>query len=193
MKHLKNPRSWVILSFLVGFALTMTGWVWWESQTPQTQWYNKGLIAYNTGNYDLAVQNFDRSVVEFNANDSTESSAIKAPASVEMAALAQFHKFKALLKMKNAKLAVVAIKESLKLTTEMNLKRYALPQSDLRRIQEQRIDAQTDLEILFKQQEQMAQQEGKGGNKPGQPQQGDKQSEDPGNQPGSGKGNKNQL
>jgi len=193
MKHLKSPRSWVIISFLVGFALTMTGWVWWEQQTPQTQYYNKGLIAYNTGNWDLAVRHFDRSVAEFNSADSADKSVLKAPASVEMAALAQFHKFMALLKMKNAKLAVDAIKESLKLSSEMNLKKYQLSDSELRRIQEQRFDAQTDLEILFKQQEQMAQGEGKNGNKPGQPQPGDKPADDPGNQQGSGKGNRNQL
>jgi tetratricopeptide (TPR) repeat protein len=192
MKHLKNPRSWVIASFLVGFVLTMTGWVMWENMTPQTQWYNKGLIAYNTGNYDLAVQNFDRSIGEFNANDSTEPNAFKAPASLEMAELAQLHKFKALLKMKNAKLAVVAIKEGLKLTTSKNLARYKLSEETLKKLAEDRLVAQTDLEILFKQQEQMAQAEGKG-NKPGQPKQGEKQAEDPGNQNASGKGNRNSL
>lgn len=192
MKYLKNPRSWVIASFLLGFALSMTGWVWWENQTPQTQHYNRGLIAYNTGNYDLAVQHFDRSVGEFNNGISEKSTAFKAPASVEMAALAQFHKFKALLKMKNAKLAVVAVKESLKLTTAKNLAQYQLSEATLKKIQEDRLVAQTDLEILFKQQEEMAKQEGKGKGQ-GKPQQGEKQSEDPGNQQGSGKGNRNQL
>lgn len=193
MKYLKNPRSWVIASFLLGLVLTFTGWTWWEHQTPQTQWYNRGLIAYNTGNYDLAVANFDKSITAFQQAEGEKKDAFHAPASVEMAALAQFHKFKALLKMKNGKLALIAIKESLKLTTSYNLNRYQLSESELKRIGEQRIIVQTDLEILFRQQQQMAEGEGKGkgqkqGDKPG-----DKQSEDPANGPNSGKSNRDAL
>lgn len=192
MKHLKSLRSWVIISFLLGFALSMTGWVWSESQTSQTQSYNAAMIAYNSGNYDLAVQHFDKSIAAFNAKPG-DAGAFEASNSIEMASLAHFHKFKALLKMKNGKLAVIAIKESLKLTTAQNLARYNLSKDQLRKIQEDRITAQTDLEILFKQQEQMAQQEGKGKGK-GQPKDGDtKQSEEPGNQQGAGKGNRNSL
>src|SRR5579883_1483078 len=116
MKHLKNPRSWVIVSFLVGFVLTMTGWVLWEQQTPQTRWYNRGMIAYNSGNYSVAIEDFDRSISAFNDKLSAkqEQDAFTAPASLEMAQLAQCHKFLALLKMKNGQLAIVAVKEGLK-------------------------------------------------------------------------------
>ena len=188
---LKSPRSWVIICFLLGFALSMTGWVWSESQTPQTQSYNAGMIAYNSGNYDLAVQHFDKSIAAFNANPG-DAGAFAASNSIEMASLAHFHKFKALLKMKNGKLAVIAIKESLKLTTAQNLSHYKLTETQLRKIQEDRLTAQTDLEILFKQQQQMAEGEGKGKGK-GQPKDGEKQSEDPGNQQGAGKGNRDSL
>lgn len=185
LKHLKNPRSWVIISFLLGFMLSMTGWVWWELQTPQTQWYNRGVIAYNTGNYDLAVNNFDKSIAEF-AKDPNTKGAFTAPNSVEMAALAQFQKFKALLKMKNGKLAVIAIKEALKLSTDLNLAKYKLSDTQLQKIKEDRIVFQTDLEILFHQQKDLQEQEGKGkGNKPGQP--GDKPADDPSKGSGSGK------
>lgn len=192
MKHLKNPRSWVIASFLLGFVLSMTGWVWWENQTPQTQWYNRGLIAYNTGNYELAVENFDKSFAAFQAAKKEKNSAFEAPASVEMAAQAQFQKFKALLKMKNGKLAVIAAKESLKLSTSYNLGQFKLSESELKRIYEQRIIVQTDLEILFKQEQQMAEQEGKGkGNKPGKP--GDKPADDPSNGSAAGKSPRDAL
>ncbi|MBX9689614.1 MAG: hypothetical protein K2X27_23085 [Candidatus Obscuribacterales bacterium] len=184
-KYLKNPRLWVILCFLSGFCLSMLGWVFWDSTSPQSQEFNKGLLAYNTGNYDLAVNYFDRSILKYQADPRSDRGFFEPAASVEMAALAQFHKFKALLKMKNGKLAVIAIKEALRLTSAENLSHQKLSESELKRIGEQRIFMQTDLEILFKQQEELAKQEGKGkGKKPAE--QGDKPSEDPskGNQAG---------
>lgn len=193
MTYLKNPRSWVLASFLVGFILTFSGWMLWENQSAQTIWYNRGLIAYNTGNYDLAVENFDKSFAAYQSALSEKKSPLVAGPSVEQAALAQFHKFKALLKMKNGKLAVISIKESLKVSTELNLSRFQLDEAELKRIREQRIIAQTDLEILFKQQQQMAEQEGKGkGNKPGKPGE-DKQAQDPSKGSNPGKTNRDAL
>lgn len=189
MNYLKNPRSWIIASFLVGLALTMTGWVWWEFQTPQSQWYNRGMLAYNTGNYDLAVQDFDRSIVEFNSDPAKakDPGYFNAAPSVSQAGDAQFYKFMSLMKMKNAKLAIIAIKESLKLTTEENLSHYKLTDSQLKAIREQRILYQTNLEILFHQKKEMQDGEGKGNGK-GQPKPGDKQSEDPSNNNANGSG-----
>lgn len=194
MKYLANKKYWVIASFLLGFILTMSGWVLWENQSQQTYWYNRGLIAYNTGNYDLAVENFDRSYTAYQSALSEKGSPLAAPPSVEQAAQAQFHKFKALLKMKNGKLALVAIKESLKVSTALNLSRFKLDEAELKRIQEQRIIAQTDLEILFKQQKEMAEGEGKGkGKKPGQPGDSDKQAQDPSKGTNPGKTNRDAL
>ena len=199
MKHLKNPRSWVIVSFLVGFALTMTGWVLFEKQTPQTQWYNRGMIAYNSGNYSVAMEDFDRSVSEFNKQLAEKKEGLlDAPPSLEMAQLAQCHKFLALLKMKNGQLAIVAVKEGLKLSTDWNIshyiEHYPLSNAERKKLDEDRNTCQTDLEILFHQQKDKADGEGKGkGNKPGQQGQGDKQSENPSNGNQAGKSSRDAL
>lgn len=186
MKHLKNPRSWVIASFLVGFVLTMSGWWMWESQTPQTQWYNRGLVAYNSGNYQVAIEDFDKSMAAFQSALNEKRGPLTAPASLEIAQLAQCHKFKALIKMKNGKLAVAAIKEGLKLSTAWNISHFELSEAEIKKIQEDRIVCQTNLEILFKQQQEMAQAEGKGkGGQQGEP--GDKPSDNPANGNQSGK------
>ncbi len=192
MKHLKNPRSWVIVSFLVGFVLTMGGWYLWEQQTPQTRWYNRGMIAYNSGNYSVAIEDFDRSVSAFNDALNQKQDPLTAPPSLEMAQLAQCHKFLALLKMKNGQLAIVAVKEGLKSSTDWNISHYIehFPLSDAERkkIGEDRLNCQTDLEILFHQQKDKADGEGKGkGKQQSQAQQGEKQSEKPDNGPQAGK------
>ncbi len=189
MKHLKSPRTWISAGFLAGLALTMLGWTWSAKEMPQTVSFNQGMVAYNSGNYDIAVQAFDRSLNEFQSGtgDKPSSADYFQPApSLSQAADAQFYKFMALLKMKNAKLALIAVKEALKLTTDENLSHYALSSKEMAAIKEQRIVYQTDLEILFKQKKEMQDGEGKGKNG-GQPKPGDKQSEDPSNGQNAGK------
>jgi len=184
MKYIKSPRTWIIAGFLAGLSLTMLGWTWSAQELPQTVLFNQGMVAYNSGNYDIAVQAFDRSLNEYqnggkSSNKPSAADNFQPAPSLVQAADAQFYKFMALLKMKNAKLALIAVKEALKLTTDENLSHYALSPAQVSEIKEQRIVYQTDLEILFKQKKEMQDGEGKGKPGEGQPKPGDKQSEDP--------------
>ncbi|MGH9550173.1 MAG: hypothetical protein ACRD3W_12400, partial [Terriglobales bacterium] len=113
-----------------------------------------------------------------------------APPSLEQAELAQHFKALALIKMGNAKLAVITFKEGLKLTTDEALSHVQLSPDDLKKVKDDRRTTQVDFEILFRQKPQMAKQEGKGkGDKPGDEQ----QSENPAQGNQAGKSDRDQL
>jgi hypothetical protein len=199
IKYIKSTRFFIVVFFLVGLVLTMGAWVWGEKQTDQTGYYNRGLIAYTMGAYDLAVQDFDLSFADYSARLSAGNSAVSAPASLEQAVLAQEHKALALVKMKQITPAVLSYKECLRLTSDFYMSRNTShsdssgpgeARAAYAKIEEDGTDCAINLEILFHQQQQQADQEGKGkGN--GKPRDGDQSSEDPAN--GAGKDKRNQV
>jgi len=200
MKYIKNKRFLVVLLFFFGFAMTMGAWVWNETQTDQTRYYNRGLVAYTLGAYDLAAQNFDLSYADYNARVNAPVSVLNAPPSLEQAELAQEHKALALVKMKQMKPAVLSYKECLRLSSDAYISQHQLlpgASADLIRanyakVKEDGTDCAINLEILFHQQKQQADAQGKGkGQGQGKPQDGDQQSEDPAN--GAGKDSRNQV
>ncbi len=101
---------------------------------------------------------------------------LSAHPSLEQAQLALFHKANALLKLGNAELALATFKDSLRICTDLALSESGLNEADASTIRQQRIDTETDLEILLQANEKLAKGEGKGKSKPGE---GEKKSEDP--------------
>ncbi len=189
-KFLPSGRTWVIASFVVFSIGTMCGWYWWDKQSPQVQTYMLGRAAYMTTMYDVAVDYFDKSYVSYGDQKSDESP-FSPPASLEVAELSQHFKALSLVKMGNAKLAVIAFKEALKLTTEYALSQVNLPPDQIAKLVADRKVTQIDFEILFNQKQDQAKQEGKGKGQPGKP--GDQQSQDPSKGPNAGQTDRNAL
>lgn len=189
-KYLPSGRTWVIATFVVFSIGTMCGWNWWDKQSPQVQYYMLGRAAYMTTMYDVSVDYFDKSYVSY-ADQKSAAGPFSPPASLEIAELSQHFKALSLIKMGNAKLAVIAFKEALKLTTEYALAQVNLPPDQIAKLVADRKVTQIDFEILFNQKQEQAKQEGKGKGQPGQP--GDKQSQDPSKGPNAGKTDRNAL
>jgi DNA-binding transcriptional regulator YiaG len=140
--------------------------------------------------YDVASDYFDKSYQDYNDEVAAKPDVFKAPPSLELAELSQHFKALSLIDMGNAKLAVIAFKEALKLTTEEALSKVHLSGDELHKIQQDRKLTQIDFEILLHQRQDIAKQEGKGKGQPGD-KTGEKQSSDPSN--AAGKGDRNQL
>jgi len=189
-KYLPSHRVWVITSFIVFSIGIMCGWTWWDKQSSQVQYYMLGRAAYMTTQYDIAADYFDKSFASYVDQKSTVDS-FSPPASLEVAELAQHFKALSFVKMGNAKLAIIAYKDALKLTTEYALSQVDLSPAQLAKLRADRKVTQIDFEILFNQKQDQAQQEGKGKGKPGQP--GDKQSQDPSKGNQAGKADRNAL
>lgn len=189
-KYLPSGRTWVIATFVVFSIGTMCGWNWWDKQSPQVQNYMLGRAAYMTTMYDVSVDYFDKSYVSY-TDQKSAASPFSSPASLEIAELSQHFKALSLVKMGNAKLAIIAFKEALKLTTEYALAQVSLPPDQIAKLVADRKVTQIDFEILFNQKQDQAKQEGKGKGQPGQP--GDKQSQDPSKGPNAGQTDRNAL
>lgn len=191
MKNLlPSLRVTVIASFIIFAAGVMCGWTWWERQSPQAQFYMLGRAAYTTTMYDVAVDYFDKSYASYQTQLQA-ADVFSPPATLELAELSQHFKALSLVKMGNAKLAVLAFKEALRLTTEYALSQVRLTPEETAKLIADRKITQIDFEILFNQKQEMAQQEGKGKGQPGQP--GDKPSQDPSKGPNAGQTDRNAL
>lgn len=156
----KNRHLLVLGGFVVGLVLVMTAWMWKDAQTDQTRFYNRGIIAYNHGDYSRAVQDFDLSYSDYLARVNARFAQAQAPASLEQAELAQEHKALALVKMEQYRAAVRTYAECLSLTTDYYMLNHHVrneqvdPLSPAKtewvKIKEDRKDCQTSLEILLR-------------------------------------------
>jgi tetratricopeptide (TPR) repeat protein len=189
-KYLPSWRTLVIATFVVFSAGVMCGWNWWDKQSAQTQQYMLGNVAYKTTMYEVAVQYFDKSYASY-GEESQKVDAFSPPPSLELAELSQHFKALSLIKMGNAKLAIIAFKEALKLTTEYAIGQQNLPPDVIAKLIADRKVTQIDFEILFNQKQDEAKKEGKGKGdpKPGDP----KQSNDPSKGQAAGKTDRNAL
>ena len=202
MTKLLEFKSWKQLGITVGAGILLLFLglhmlLWPDSQVAL---YNEGLQAYRTNRAQEAVQLFDRSVAiyEQRANDSYLERVFYPSPDRELAALAEFHKAKALIRMKKGKEAVEAFKESLYLNPGNGYDTIEgfehLDAEDIERLHEAAKITKYDLELLFKNNKQLAEGEGEG---KGQPQPGDEEGkkQQPGQQPGdqAGKGDKNEI
>lgn len=187
----KKRNRWLLAGLIAGlFSLYYgLGLALWRS--PQVEYYNLGMQAYTQGDMQTAAKAFDRSFAAYRGSqDRTWLQRFVYPKpDPELAALAQFEKGKALIRLQQLPQAVDALKTSLKLNPGDG---YAgMSVEDANRMHEEALNVKYDLELLFKNNPNLAQQEGKGkGN--GQ-QQGNKPvpGTDPGSQPG--KGNKDDI
>jgi|AGTN01.3.fsa_nt_gi hypothetical protein len=198
MKIFANKtRLWLVAALVTGLLVFGSGFKLLSWQDSQVGFYNQGLAAYQSGDAKTALQFFDKSLGVYRQRTRlTWSERFFYPAANrEYAALASFHKAKALLHLRQAEPAVEAFKESLRLNPGNSYDKLAgfehASQKDVNRLTEEALVVKYDLELLFKNNKQMADGQGKGKPKPGQP--GDKKQ--PGQQPGQqpGKGNKDEI
>lgn len=196
----RHRNALLIAALLAGMMLVysgnkLAGWV-----SPQTAYYNAGLTAYTNGDMTKAVQYFDRSIAAYKAEIKAGwlHRFIYPRPSMEYAALANFHKGKALLQARQGEQAVAALKESVRINPgdvyDENGQVTALyspfTAAERRRLREEAMQVQYDLEMLFKSRPDLAQQEGKGKDGKGKPgKQGAKPApgQEPGTQPGKGR------
>lgn len=184
----KKRNRWLGLGSLIG-ALMLAGAFHLSTwKNLQVEDFNGGLQAYTAGDMKTAVQLFDKSIAAYKAEVSAEYPGrdyIYPEPDVSLAARANFQKAKALLQLKQGPAALEAFKQSL-LFNAGNAYNAKL----LHRVAELEQEArytEYDLELLFKNNPAMAQQEGKGkGKGQGQPQNQQVPGTEPGNMPGKG-------
>ncbi|HEY9868163.1 MAG TPA: tetratricopeptide repeat protein [Candidatus Obscuribacterales bacterium] len=184
-------KMWLVVAALVGALLLAGGYHLLAWKSPQVDYYNLGIKAYENGDMPQAIQYFDKSIAAY--RESTRASwvhrFIYPQPDKELAAMAYFQKGKAHLQNRQAELCVESFKESLRLNPG-NLYLDLSPE-ELQRLNEEALVVKYDLEMLFKSRPDQAAQQGKGkGKGKGQ---GNKQV--PGNEPGSqpGKGNRDDI
>lgn len=196
----KRARTIIIYMVLGGLSavllasgLKLSAW-----RNEQTELYNQAVAAYLSGNMEEAVQLFEASVVAYGElgqyNDL--ENLIYGRASRELAALAHFHKAKALLALGQLRPAIESFMQSLRLNPGNDYSFLGVNLSDVSQLTEQALIVKYDLEMLFRE----------NSSQPQQSQEGQEQSQEQGDdqlpatpppgttpQPGSGSGDGNQL
>lgn len=205
MKFFSKSRLWLMAAFIAGLAVAAFGYHLLTWQDTQAAYYNAALVKYQTAqeadDMKMAIDYFEKSVAVYKARSRHQSwlDRFLYPApSRERAALAQFHKAKALLRLRQAEPAVEAFKESLRLNPGNNYGNIAefeqMTRDDLVRLEWQAMQVKYDLELLFKNNKEQAEGQGKGKGQ-GQPKPGQGKPQAPGQEPGQqpGKGTPNTL
>jgi len=194
MNVLKQKRNrWFLAGLIAGLLLLFYGLGLAMWQSPQVYYYDLGLKQYTDGDLPHAVQSFDRSLAAFKAsarNRTWLERFVYPKPDRELAALADFQKGKVLIRAQQGQPAVDALEESLMLNAG-NGYGDDVSKADAVRMHEEALAVKYDLELLFKNNPSLAQQQGKGKGK-GQGK-GDKQV--PGTEPGKqpGKGNRDDI
>lgn len=189
MKILKKRRNrWLGSGVLLGVLMLACAFHLLTWNNSQVASFNAGLQAYEDGNMQKAVQLSDRSLAAYKegvTHDDWLHRHLYPQPDRALAARAAFMKAKSLLQLKQAPAALDAFKESLQLNPGNSYSDVTLEAAQ--RMERDALWVQYDLELLFKNNSQMAQQEGKGKGK-GQGQPGNKQvpGTEPGNKPGKG-------
>ncbi len=189
MKLFRKKRNrWLGLGSLLG-ALMLLGALHlatWNNTPVDT--FNAGLQAYEAGDMQKAVQFFDKSLAAYKTAETSANPVhdffYPAP-DRNVAARASFQKAKALLQLKQGPAALAAFKESLLLNPGNGYNDMLL--SKAKEMESEARYTQYDLELLFKNNPAMAQQEGAGkGKGKGQPGNQQVPGTEPGNMPGKG-------
>lgn len=203
MKFFSKSRLWLLAVLVGGLLVGGFGFRLLTWQDEQTAYYNVGVTMYQTATdadgMKAAVEALDRSVAVYKSRtrSSTWLDRFLYPApSRDRAALAQFHKAKALLRLRQAEPAVEAFKESLRLNPGNDFANVPgfeqLTKEEIVALEKAALEVKYDLELLFDNNKQQAEGQGKGqGKGKPQPGQGKKQApgKEPGDQPGKGKPN----
>jgi tetratricopeptide (TPR) repeat protein len=184
----KKRNRWLGLGSLIGALMLLCALHLLTWKNVQVEDFNAGLTAYQAGDMQKAVQLFDKSVAAYKGALASENSVrdyIYPAPNRSVAARAQFQKAKALLQLKQGPAALDAFKESLLLNPGNGYNDMLL--SVAKRMEAEARYTQYDLELLFKNNPAMAQQEGKGkGKGKGQPGNSQVPGTEPGNMPGKG-------
>ncbi len=141
----------------------------WRNE--QVELYNQGLTAYLEGDFEGAVQLFDQSLAAYRehrqANEDDLHRFIYGEPSLELAALANFQKGKALLLLEQVRPAIEAFMESLRLNPGNDYSYLGVATEDVQRLFEQALIVKYDLEFLFRENSSQQQQSTQG--QPGEP------------------------
>lgn len=187
MRFFKKSYLWLLAAFVVGGLLLGYGFQLATWRSAQVEFYNQGVAAYQTGDVQTAVKLFDQSYAAYKQQTRAEwlTRFVYPKPDTRLAAKANFHKAKSLLRMRQGEPAVEAFKESLKLNPGNGYKGVSL--SEAEQMREEAMIVKYDLELLYKNNPQMGQGQGKGkGNKGDKPGNQQVPGDQPGNQPGKG-------
>jgi tetratricopeptide (TPR) repeat protein len=190
---LNKRRMQLLAGLLLGALMIAGGWNLAKWKDEQTLAYDLGLAYYQAGDLPKAVFQYDKSISEY-------KKALRYPywqrlafpqAKTELAALAAFQKGKTLIRAQQLEQAVAAFKDSLAFNPGDGYSEN-LSKADRDRMHEEAMTVKYDLELLFKNNKDLAQKEGKGKPKDGQ---GKGNKPVPGNDPGKlpGKGNRDDI
>ncbi len=189
MKIFRKKRNrWLGLGSLLGAVMLLGGLhlATWNNAPVDT--FNAGLQAYEAGDMKTAVQLFDKSLAAYKTAAADENAArdVFYPApDRSVAARASFQKAKALLQLKQGPAALEAFKQSLLLNPGNGYNKILLARAN--EMESEARYTEYDLELLFKNNPAMAQQEGQGkGKGKGQPGNQQVPGTEPGNMPGKG-------
>jgi hypothetical protein len=194
MKYAKNRRWLIMALFLIGSLASMSAWVAAGLQTAQNLYYELGRMAYIVGDNQTAANDFQLSYADYSDRLTSNLGPAQAPPALEQAELSQEHLALSEVKMKQGKLAVIAYKSCLLLTSDEYLSYHSnlispgvSDPSQLAtayaKIKADGKDCKIALEILYNNQPALSQAEGIG---QGQGQgSGDQTSEDPSNNAGT--------
>lgn len=183
---------WLLAGLLAGLMLIWYGLGLAMWRDAQTTYYNVGLQAYKNGDLPTAVMAFDRSVSIYKQGQRLTffQKLVYPKPSAEIAAQADFQKAKALIRAQQLPAAVDAMKESLYINPGNGY--VGVSYEDAERMHKQAMDVKYDLELLFKNNPELAKGQGKGKPKDGD---GDGRNPVPGTNPGNkpGKGDRNDI
>lgn len=183
-------RVMVVLTVIAGILTFSAGLYCYQWSDNERILYNQGLAAYRSGDVQSAVKFSDQALAAFKARRQstwTERFIFPKP-DKELAAQAAFLKAKSLLRANQAEPAVKAFKEALELNSGNLYIGRDLTEKEYQEFREAAMVIKYDLELLFKNNPDQAEKQGKPKPGKGKPDKGDKPvpGEDPGNMPGKG-------
>lgn len=172
-KFVAPKRQLILLAIILvgGLAIfskgvQLSGW-----RDEQVELYNQGLTAYVDGNYEEAVELFDLSIAAYRERVQESEDAlhrfIYGEPSLELAALANFQKGKALLLLEQVRPAIEAFMESLRLNPGNDYSFLGVDGEDVQRLFDQALIVKYNLEFLFRENSSQQQQSAQG--QPGEP------------------------
>ena len=190
-KKISIARRMAVIATVIVGALIFTGGLYLNAwRDAQYALYNQGLSAYRSGDVQVAIKYFDQSLAVYKTRRQSTwiERFIYPKPDKELAAQASFQKAKSLLRANQAAPAVQAFKESLELNSGNLYLGRDLTEKEYQAFREAALIVKYDLELLFKNNPEQAQKQGKGKGKPGDGKKDGKPvpGEDPGAMPGKG-------
>lgn len=180
------------LALVVGLAIAFAGGLLVTQTSPQVDAYNRALVAMRDDELPAATKCFDESVALYKKlADRPVLSRLLAPkVRKDLEALALFHKANCLVKLNKGADAVEALKKSLQSNPGNCFE--GMDMADAQRCYLEALEAQSNLEKLFKSGQGGGHATGPGGGQ-GQPQPGQQPGRERQPQPGSGKQERDAL